>query len=132
MFKDSPVISSFAVNDIDEARRFYRDTLGLDVRDSVESGLLEIHAGGRPAVFIYPKPDHEPAGFTVLNLPVSDIDAAVDALIAAGVSMEHYDTEALRSDGKGIARGGEDRGPSIAWFKDPAGNIVSVLQSDGS
>jgi catechol 2,3-dioxygenase-like lactoylglutathione lyase family enzyme len=125
MFKDSPFFSGFSVDDIDAARTFYRDTLGLDVQDSREDGLLEVHAGSRVAFIIYGKPNHEPATYTVLNLPVPDVDAAVDRLIAAGVPMEHYDSEYLHTDVKGIARG---NGPTIAWFRDPAGNIVSVLE----
>ena len=125
MLSDSPMFSSFAVDDVEEARRFYGSTLGLDVRDGVEPGLIEVH-GGRTRVMVYPKPEHEPATFTVLKFPVPDIDAAVDSLIAAGVRMEQYDLENLHTDAKGIARGG---GPKIAWFKDPAGNILSVLET---
>ncbi len=129
MFKDSAVFSSFAVDDTDAARRFYGETLGLDVRENVEPGLLEIHAkdGGAP-ILVYPKPDHTPAEFTVLNLPVPDIKVAVDALIAAGIEMKQYDTDELKTDTKGIVRG--EHGPAIAWFEDPAGNIVSVLEVD--
>jgi catechol 2,3-dioxygenase-like lactoylglutathione lyase family enzyme len=128
MLKDSQTFSSFAVPDPEAARAFYGTKLGLDVRDSVEPGLLEIHTGGGGApVLLYPKPDHAPANFTVLNFRVADIDAAVDELAAAGVSMERYPD--FEQDDKGIARNG---GPSIAWFKDPAGNILSVLQDDGA
>jgi catechol 2,3-dioxygenase-like lactoylglutathione lyase family enzyme len=127
MLKDSPMWSSFAVTDIEAARAFYGGTLGLDVRDSPDTGLLEIHDRSGTRVLVYPKPDHEPAGFTVLNFPVPDVDAAVDALIAAGVRMEQYDNEYIKTDAKGIAR--DDRGPQIAWFRDPSGNILAVLQT---
>ena len=126
MFKGRTLTSSFAVKDPDAAKRFYGDTLGLDIRDAREPGMLEIHGTGGSPILVYPKPDHEPAVFTVLNVTGPDIDAAVDGLIAAGVAMEHYDSEWLKTDAKGIAR--DDRGPAIAWFKDPSGNIVSVLQ----
>lgn len=123
MFTDSHPFSSFAVDDIDAARRFYAETLGLEVRDSRESGLLELHVGGATPVLVYPKADHAPANFTVLNFPVADVEAAVDKLIAAGVKMERY--PGFESDEKGISRG---RGPAMAWFTDPAGNILSVLE----
>jgi catechol 2,3-dioxygenase-like lactoylglutathione lyase family enzyme len=120
MLKDSEAFSGFAVPDIDEAERFYGDTLGLDTK--VENGLLSLNiAGGRP-VLVYPKPDFQPASYTVLNFPVDDIDAAVDELSSRGVTFERY--EGFDQDEKGIARG---NGPDIAWFTDPAGNILSVL-----
>lgn len=122
MFKDSKAFSSFAVADIEVARQFYGKTLGLDVRDSRESGLLELHLGGDAPVLVYPKPDHVPATFTVLNFQVADVEAAVDGLIAAGVQIERY--PGMEMDEKGIARG---MGPAIAWFTDPSGNILSVL-----
>ena len=125
MFKDSHAFSTFAVTDLAAARIFFGDTLGLDVRDSRE-GLLELHVTGGTPVLVYPKPDHAPATFTVLNFPVADVEAAVDKLVAAGVEMERY--PGVEQDAKGIARGGG--GPSIAWFKDPAGNILSVLEDD--
>ena len=114
--------SSFAVADIDVARTFYRDTLGMDVADG-EMGTLELIAADGAKVLLYPKPDHEPAVFTVLNFPVEDIDEAVDTLRDRGVKFERYDGE-IRTDGKGISRG---NGPDIAWFRDPSGNILSVL-----
>jgi predicted enzyme related to lactoylglutathione lyase len=126
MFKDSHAFSTFAVADIAAAKTFYGETLGLDVRDGREMGLLELHVGGGSPVVIYPKPDHAPANFTVLNFPVRDLEAAVDGLLAAGVEMQRY--PGLDQDAKGIARGGG--GPSIAWFTDPAGNILSVLEVD--
>jgi predicted enzyme related to lactoylglutathione lyase len=126
MFNGSNAFSGFAAPDIDAARRFYAETLGLDVRDSTESGLLELHIGGGTPVIVYPKPDHTPAVFTILNFPVDDIDVAVDQLVAAGVSMERY--PGAEQDEKGIVRG--PQGPAIAWFTDPAGNILSVLQTN--
>ncbi len=123
MFKDSPAFSGFAVSDIDAARTFYADTLGLDVRDARQPGLFELHFGDTH-VMVYPKPDHVPATYTILNLPVPDIDIAVDALVAAGVQLERY--PGSPQDEKGIAR--DPRGPKIAWFTDPSGNILSVLQ----
>ncbi len=127
MFQGSHAFSSFAVSDIDAARRFYSDTLGLEVTDSTEMGILELHLTDGPPVMVYPKPDHQPAVFTVLNFPVADIDATVDELVGKGVRMERYDGlgEGMTADSKGIVRG---QGPAIAWFTDPAGNILSVLE----
>jgi len=118
---DAP-FSSFAVRDIDVARHFYRETLGVDVSDG-PMGTLELAATRGASVLVYPKPDHEPATFTVLNFPVEDIDHAVDALRERGVKFEHY-TGDIQTDAKGISRGD---GPDIAWFRDPSGNILSVL-----
>jgi catechol 2,3-dioxygenase-like lactoylglutathione lyase family enzyme len=129
MLTTNGAFASFAVPDIDAARQFYGQTLGLDVRDSREQGLIELHIGPGAPVLIYPKPDHKPAVFTVLNFPVSDIDKAVDELTASGVRMDRYDLGGPPQDDKGIVRG-NDQGPSIAWFKDPAGNILSVLETD--
>jgi catechol 2,3-dioxygenase-like lactoylglutathione lyase family enzyme len=132
IFKNAPLFSSFAVKDLDAAREFYRNTIGLDVREVQKMGLLEIHGRELTRVMVYPKPDHQPALFTVLNLPVRDIDEAVDALTSAGVKFERYDTADIKTDAKGIARAEADpsgtQGPSIAWFRDPSGNIVSVLE----
>jgi catechol 2,3-dioxygenase-like lactoylglutathione lyase family enzyme len=123
MFRETQAFSGFAVPDIAAAKEFYGGTLGLEV--SEDDGLLTLHiAGGRP-VMIYPKPDHEPATYTILNFPVADVDAAVDRLSAAGVRFEVYDSDELRTDERGVWRGG---GPTIAWFRDPAGNILSVLE----
>lgn len=121
--------SGFSVNDLGKAREFYGNTLGLKLTDG-PMGLLQLHVGGGNPVIIYPKGEgHAPAGFTILNFPVTDIDAAVDQLIAAGVSFEHYDLPDLRTDPKGILRGAAaGRGPNIAWFKDPAGNIISIIE----
>ena len=121
MLADSRAFSGFAVDDLDAAREFYRATLGLET--SEEHGLLTLHLAGDRPTLIYPKPDHEPATYTILNFPVDDIDRVVDDLAARGVRFERYD--GFDQDERGIARGG---GPFIAWFKDPAGNILSVLQ----
>ena len=124
MFANTPAFSGFAVDDIDAARTFYGETLGLDVKDG-PMGVQNVElAGGRPTM-IYPKPDFTPATYTILNFPVEDVDAAVDELAARGVQMERY--EGFEQDDKGIARG---QGPDIAWFKDPAGNILSVLKPE--
>jgi predicted enzyme related to lactoylglutathione lyase len=122
MFGKTKAFSGLSVNDLQEARRFYADTLGLTV--SEENGLLTLHIAGERAVLIYPKDNHVPATYTVLNFPVEDIDAAVDELAERGVQMERY--EGFSQDEKGIMRGPE--GPPIAWFTDPAGNILAVLQ----
>ena len=123
------IFSGFSVDDIPAAKAFYGDTLGLSVSDGSMGNLdLELPTGGH--VFIYPKPDHEPASFTILNLVVADIDAAVDELNAAGVATAIYDDPNLPTDEKGVLRGrAADRGPDIAWFRDPAGNVLSVLQN---
>lgn len=131
IFGGAPVFASFAVKDLDPTRQFYGRTLGLDVRDDKEMGILEIHGPDQSHVLVYPKPDHKPAVFTVLNLQVRDIDEAVDALTSAGVKFEHYDTADIKTDAKGVARG-DKQGPSIAWFRDPSGNIVSVLEGNQS
>jgi len=120
MLNASHAFSGFSSNDIAAARAFYGETLGLDVTE--ENGLLHLRFAGGGHTIIYPKPNHEPATFTVLNFPVEDVDAAVDRLAAAGVTFERY--PGLDQDERGIARG---QGPTIAWFKDPAGNILSVL-----
>jgi len=122
MFKDSKAFSGFSVDDIPRAKQFYGETLGLNV--SEESAGLGLHLGGGGEVFIYPKDNHAPATFTVLNFPVDDVEQAVDELTQAGVRFEQYEGE-LQTDEKGIFRG---EGPTIAWFKDPAGNILSVLE----
>ena len=122
MLKDSHAFSGFSTNDIPAARAFYADVLGLEV--SEDMGLLNLKFAGGGRGIVYPKPNHEPATFTVLNFPVDDIEAAVDRLAAAGVTFERY--EGQEQDKRGIAR--DPQGPAIAWFKDPAGNILSVLQ----
>ncbi len=124
MFTDRPGFSGFSTDDIPKAKEFYGQTLGIDV--SEENGMLTLKFPGGHTVLIYPKDDHQPATFTVLNIQVDDIDEAVDKLTAAGVTMEHYG-EGAGQDERGIAR---EYGPPIAWFRDPAGNILSVLKTD--
>ena len=126
MLQESQAFSSFAVKDLDEAKRFYGDTLGQDVRDG-PMGVMELHLAGGAQAMVYPKPDHEPANFTVLNFAVDDIDAAVDKLTSAGVKMEQYGRADMPQDDKGIAR--DPNGPAIAWFTDPSGNIIAVLKT---
>jgi catechol 2,3-dioxygenase-like lactoylglutathione lyase family enzyme len=125
MLGNSQAFSGFAVDDVPAAKRFYEETLGLEV--SEEDGMLTLQLGSGGKVIAYPKPDHEPANFTVLNFPVEDIESAVDALAAKGVEFERYEGTEIETDEKGIFRG---EGPLIAWFKDPAGNVLSVLQLD--
>jgi len=124
MFKEAKSFSSFSVNDLQKAKEFYSQTLGLDVKETPEG--LELDTDDN-IVFLYPKPNHTPASFTVLNFAVDDIDAAVDELNGLGVNLEHYNLPDIKTDERGIARG--PHGPAaIAWFKDPAGNILSVLE----
>jgi catechol 2,3-dioxygenase-like lactoylglutathione lyase family enzyme len=126
MFKNTKAFSSFSVDDLKKAKGFYGETLGLEVSETPEGLGLKLAGGGR--VFLYPKPNHVPATFTVLNFPVDDIDQAVDGLAGLGVRFESYEGE-IKTDEKGIFRGAENgNGPNIAWFKDPAGNILSVLE----
>ncbi len=126
VLKDSRAFSGFSVNDVPRANEFYGGTLGLKVTE--DDGMLTLHLAGATTVLVYPKPDHQAASFTVLNFPVDDIEATVDALAAAGVSFEHYEGTDLETDAKGIFRGG---GPLIAWFTDPAGNVLSVIDAGG-
>ena len=128
ILKDSKLFSTFAVKDSAKAKRFYGETLGLDVRDGDMPGLFEIHTGDRQ-VTVYPKPDHTPAAFTVLNFIVDDVEPTVDSLTGSGVRFEHYDTKDMKTNAKGIMRG---QGPDIAWFRDPDGNILSIIGRDGS
>jgi catechol 2,3-dioxygenase-like lactoylglutathione lyase family enzyme len=123
MLGGSKAFSGFAASDIQKAKEFYGNTLGLKVSD--DHGLLTLHLAGGNNVLIYPKPNHIPATFTVLNFPVDDVDLAVDELTRRGVRFEIYDLPEIKTDKKGIMRG---KGPTIAWFKDPAGNILSVLE----
>jgi len=123
MFKEAKSFCSFSVNDLGKAKEFYAETLGLHISQTPEG--LELHTGDN-VVFLYPKPNHTPASFTVLNFAVDDIEDAVAELNALGVRLEHYDLPDLKTDERGIARG--PKGPMIAWFKDPAGNILSVLE----
>jgi len=124
MLGDSKAFSGFSANDIEKAKEFYGRTLGLKVSES--NGLLTLHLAGGNNVLIYPKPNHTPAKFTVLNFPVDDVDRAVDELTKRGVRFEIYDLPDIKTDKKGIMRG---NGPTIAWFKDPAGNILSVIET---
>lgn len=127
MFRNNDAFSSFSVDDIDAARDFYSDKLGLEVEPR-EMGTLHLKLGGGQATMLYPKPNHEPATFTVLNFVVSDIEKAVGDLTAAGIDMERYDDNPdIKQDSKGIARDDRD-GPAIAWFTDPAGNVIAVME----
>jgi predicted enzyme related to lactoylglutathione lyase len=122
MLANSRAFSGFAVDDLDRAHEFYAETLGLEVTKE-DMGLLTLHLAGDRPTMIYPKPDFAPATYTILNFPVDDVEGAVDELSARGVSFERYD--GFEQDEKGIFRG---EGPTIAWFKDPAGNILAVLE----
>ncbi len=130
MINSAKAFSSFSVNDIEKARDFYQNILGLDVNKVPmgESGLLEIQIAGGAKVMVYPKPNHVPATFTVLNFPVDDLEKTVDELISRGVKFEQYDLGPMKTNEKGIVRG-EGYGPDIAWFTDPASNIIGVMQS---
>ena len=125
MLRDSNAFSGFSANDIPKAKEFYGRTLGLKVSES--NGLLTLHLAGGNNVLIYPKPNHTPATFTVLNFLVDDVDQAVDELTKRGVRFEIYDLPDIKTDNKGVMRG---NGPTIAWFKDPSGNILSVLEQE--
>ncbi len=125
MLKESKAFSGFSVDDIKKAEDFYGGTLGLEISES--HGLLKLHLAGGTSVLIYPKPNHAPATFTILNFPVDNIDEAVQGLVKRGVRFEIYDGPSIKTDEKGIHRSG---GPKIAWFKDPAGNILSVLEEE--
>jgi len=123
MLANSKAFSGFAVDDLDRARAFYADTLGLKVEPIEGAPLMTLHLAGDRPTLIYAKPDHTPADYTILNFPVDDIDAAVEALSSRGVTFERYD--GMQQDDKGVMR---EQGPPIAWFKDPAGNVLSVLE----
>ena len=125
MFKDTKAFSGFAVNDAQKAKEFYGQTLGLDVSEAY--GLLTLHIAGGTNILMYPKENHIPATFTILNFPVANIEQAVDELVRRGVRFESYNDGGLVTDERGIFRGG---GPKIAWFKDPAGNLLSVLEQE--
>jgi catechol 2,3-dioxygenase-like lactoylglutathione lyase family enzyme len=126
LFKDTPAFSGFSTDDLQQAKTFYSQTLGLDVSEA--NGLLQLHVAGRRPILVYPKPNHVPATFTILNFPVDNIEQAVDELTRRGVRFESYNYGDLVTDEKGISHG---PGPKIAWFKDPAGNILSVIE-DGA
>jgi catechol 2,3-dioxygenase-like lactoylglutathione lyase family enzyme len=123
MLANSKAFSGFAVDDLDKARAFYADTLGLKVELTEGAPLMTLHLAGDRPTLIYAKPNHTPADYTILNFPVDDIDAAVEELTARGVTFERYD--GMNQDDKGVMR---EQGPPIAWFKDPAGNVLSVLE----
>jgi catechol 2,3-dioxygenase-like lactoylglutathione lyase family enzyme len=122
MFTNTKAFSGFAVDDVERARDFYGNTLGLETE--VENDILTLKIAGDRPTLVYPKADHQPANYTILNFPVEDIEAAVDELVARGVEFERY--EGFEQDDRGIHR----LGPPIAWFKDPAGNILAVIQLD--
>ena len=124
MLKESKAFSGFAAPDIAKVKAFYSKTLGLKVTE--EHGLLTLHLAGGNNVLVYPKPNHVPATFTVLNFPVDDVDLAVEELGKRGVRFEKYNGPEIKTDEKGVMRG---NGPTIAWFKDPAGNLLSVLEA---
>ena len=124
MFKHTKAFSGFSVNDLQKAKKFYSETLGLTVVDN-PMGLIELQIEGSNNIIIYPKPNHTPATFTILNFPVDNVDKAVDKLTSLGVQFEHYSGN-IQTDEKGICR--NPQGPAIAWFKDPAGNILSVIE----
>jgi catechol 2,3-dioxygenase-like lactoylglutathione lyase family enzyme len=123
MFSNTKAFSGFAVDDVEKAREFYEGTLGVKVTE--ENGMLTLHIAGDRPILVYPRPDHTPADYTILNFPVDDVERAVDELTARGVPLERY--EGFEQDDKGIFRG---EGPLIAWFKDPAGNVLSVIELD--
>lgn len=124
MFKTNSAFSSFSVNDMEKAKAFYSGILGLDISES--NGVLRLRVTEGPSVLVYPKQNHAPATFTVLNFPVNNLEEAVDELTERGVQFEKYDYPDLKTNEKGIVRG--EGGPAIAWFKDPAGNILSVIE----
>lgn len=127
MLRDSHAFSSFSVDDIAAVKPFYADTLGLDVEE--EAGMMFLRLGGGGSVLLYPKgPEHTPATYTALNFRVPDVEAAVDELVRRGVRFEQYDDAWIRTDKKGISRA---EGMTVAWFKDPAGNILSVVEERG-
>jgi catechol 2,3-dioxygenase-like lactoylglutathione lyase family enzyme len=127
VLKESKAFSGIAVRDVEEARRFYGDVLGLTVEPG-EMGMAILRLGGDRPVLLYPKPDHEPASYTVLNFPVRDVEAVVVALRDQGVEFERYEGTPVETDELGVFRGG---GPLIAWFTDPSGNVLSVIEGDG-
>jgi predicted enzyme related to lactoylglutathione lyase len=126
MFKDTKAFSGFSVNDMQKAKEFYHGTLGIEVSEN-DMGIMTLKLAGGTDIIVYPKPNHEPATFTILNFAVADVDKAVDGLISAGIKFEQYDFGDMKTDEKGIMHG-NGQGPDIAWFKDPAGNILSVLK----
>lgn len=126
MFKDTKAFSSFSVNNLQKAKKFYGETLGLEVSEAYGGRLLELHIGGGRNILIYPKDNHTPATFTILNFPVENLEQSVDDLTKRGVRFEIYNEGDIKTDEKGISL--SDDGPKIAWFKDPAGNVLSMLE----
>jgi catechol 2,3-dioxygenase-like lactoylglutathione lyase family enzyme len=126
MFQKSKAFSGFSVADISAAKQFYGQTLGLEVTEA--NGMLTLHLGSGAKILVYPKPNHTPASFTILNFPVEDVERTVGALKERGVRFEVYREGPYKTDENGVFRGG---GPTIAWFRDPAGNILSVLEAEG-
>lgn len=127
MITPADAFHGFSVDDTEAARAFYADVLGIEVTDAEMGGIIRLHLGGGSPTIVYPKPDHTPAGFTILNFPVADVEATVDELTARGIAFERYEGTPVETDAKGVFRGG---GPLIAWFKDPAGNVLSVIAAD--
>lgn len=126
MFKDTKAFSSFSVDNLQKAKKFYGETLGLEVSEAYGGRLLELHIGGGRNILIYPKDNHTPATFTILNFPVENLEQSVDDLTKRGVRFEIYNEGDIKTDEKGISL--SDDGPKIAWFKDPAGNVLSMLE----
>ena len=130
MFQDTKAFSSFSVNDLDVARKFYHEVLGLKIQAIITdqgAKLLELHISGGSKILVYSKPDHEPASFTILYFPVENVEKAVKEMMLLGIKFEHYHNKEVQTDESGIFRGG---GPAKAWFKDPAGNVFSVTETD--
>lgn len=127
IFKNTKAFSGFSVSDIAKAKEFYGETLGIEVTEDSGMGMLTLNIAGGAKILIYPKDNHTPATFTILNFPVKNIDEAVGKLAARGIKFERYDFPGMKPDEKGIYRG---EGPPIAWFKDPAGNVLSVLEQE--
>lgn len=125
MLRNSKSFSSFSVDHLEKAKAFYGGVLGLELKDN-PMGILELHVEGSTPIVIYPKSNHQAAGFTILNFPVENVEAAVEGLIKKGVQFEHYDEEGFKTNEQGIFYG---EGPVIAWFKDPAGNILSIIEN---
>ena len=126
MFKDTKAFSSFSVDDLQKAKKFYGQTLGMEVSESYGGRLLELHIAGGRNIFIYSKANHNPATFTILNFPVDNLEQSIDNLTKRGVRFEIYNEGNVKTDEKGISL--SDEGPKVAWFKDPAGNVLSVLE----
>ncbi|MEI5676651.1 MULTISPECIES: VOC family protein [unclassified Nocardioides] len=127
MLDPAEAFHGFAVHDTEVARAFYADVLGVRVTDAEMSGIIRLHLGEGPPTIVYPKPDHVPASYTILNFPVADVEATVDELTARGIAFERYEGTPTETDAKGVFRGG---GPLIAWFTDPSGNVLSVIARD--